>query len=1308
LMKVVGLLAVVALLLGALPLQAKAQASSPNPTFLTVDVEQYNDDESIVPSENIDIKWERNPIMGAKSGSDVVHVVMQIAPSDTIDYAMVGIQVNFKLTADTEISYWGYTASGDELAPGEIWLLFENGEVICDTDPNGEVGEWVEWTLSESEEWFDPTAEPIATVAIEDYYDQTVVGVFLGVGAPTSTEGTTVDVYLDNLTIDADGDETNEYVLDDDTGRIDVLESIQVGIDAALPGDTLNIWPFYFEENLTIDKPLTLKAAALMPEIAPQVSTVPLIRITSKDVYLRNLFMHGSDVLVEVNYSLIGDEEALDSISSTNHLDIKFCELLPNEEGTTTYIKNLTGFTVLAENNWWGDPNGPVDGGFIGSVDYVPWWRGSVDEFVLDPSEIKENEPAGTQVGTFTISDEVEEDNVFTLELVDPESLEFLVDNELFTIEGFNLKTAAELNHEDGSHEDGSYVIYVRVTDAWGNIWEQHFPIEVTDVNDPPVLTLPDDLPTEINEGETISFDAEAEDEDGGTFTFSLVGKPSGATINSGTGVFSWTPDEAQGPGTYSFTVKVCDDGLPELCDEQAVTIKVNELNQAPLADVDEYTVLKGTKLVVPAPGVLGNDTDADEPKNDLTAAKVSGPNGGVLVLNPNGSFEFTPPEDAEAGEDFVFTYRVSDGKGGLDDEIVTLSIKDSNNDPLYIYVDPAEKLENVDYVGELGVYDDDPAEPSLHHIYSFLGGTGGEDNAQFTIVGNKLIAKAPFDYETKDEYHVLIRATDFFGEYTDDPLTITVLDANDAPVLAEIGDKAIDEGRNLTFTASASDKDTNVGWNVLTFSLEGAPSTASIATRYDEDEDIYYGDFSWRPAENEGPNEYTFDVCVSDSGGAKDCETITVTVNEVNVAPYWNTTLPEGFSISEEAESHIINLSAYAIDEDVPAQTLTFSLAGEVPAGAKIVKNADLTSWITWKPTEEQGPGTYPFDVCVSDGVADPVCETITITVGEVNSDPVAKPDFYAVTSSRLEVPSDKGVLANDSDKDIPANILTVSQVGSLTGLTLYPDGHFVYAKPGDSTVEYVTFTYTVSDGTDVSEEATVTLLLKNSPPVSIILTPSEVAEDEKVIGELTTVDPNGVADVHTYSFVDTCEGGALDNSEFTIGPAKVWGEPVDYALIAKNSLDYETRNSYSVCVRSTDLFGKYVDEKLDIRVTDVNEAVAISQEVTTEAGQPIEITLEGFDPEGDELTYAIFSFPKHGTLDVNEVNGINFVGNGVQVVVENLVAYTPDPDFAGEDSFTFKVMDSHGLVSNLATVTITVGAAPTQQFIFLQMIIK
>ena len=62
-----------------------------------------------------------------------------------------------------------------------------------------------------------------------------------------------------------------------------------------------------------------------------------------------------------------------------------------------------------------------------------------------------------------------------------------------------------------------------------------------------------------------------------------------------------------------------------------------------------------------------------------------------------------------------------------------------------------------------------------------------------------------------------------------------------------------------------------------------------------------------------------------------------------------------------------------------MPANTLTFSLTGE-PLGASISTDGEFT----WTPTEAQGPGTYSFDVCVSDGALSD-CETISVTVNEV-----------------------------------------------------------------------------------------------------------------------------------------------------------------------------------------------------------------------------------------------------------------------------------------------------------------------------------
>src|SRR5439155_27335334 len=65
--------------------------------------------------------------------------------------------------------------------------------------------------------------------------------------------------------------------------------------------------------------------------------------------------------------------------------------------------------------------------------------------------------------------------------------------------------------------------------------------------------------------------------------TFALVGAPAGASISATSGGFTWTASEAQGPGSYTFQVRVTDDGSPNLYDEKSITITVSEVNVAPV-----------------------------------------------------------------------------------------------------------------------------------------------------------------------------------------------------------------------------------------------------------------------------------------------------------------------------------------------------------------------------------------------------------------------------------------------------------------------------------------------------------------------------------------------------------------------------------------------------------------------------------------------------------------------------------------------------------------------------------------------------
>ncbi len=82
-----------------------------------------------------------------------------------------------------------------------------------------------------------------------------------------------------------------------------------------------------------------------------------------------------------------------------------------------------------------------------------------------------------------------------------------------------------------------------------------------------------------------MTFTASATDADvpANRLLFSLSGEPAGASIDPNSGVFTWTPTEAQGPNSYTFDVVVTDDGTPNLADSESITVTVNEVNVAPV-----------------------------------------------------------------------------------------------------------------------------------------------------------------------------------------------------------------------------------------------------------------------------------------------------------------------------------------------------------------------------------------------------------------------------------------------------------------------------------------------------------------------------------------------------------------------------------------------------------------------------------------------------------------------------------------------------------------------------------------------------
>ncbi|MDH4367652.1 MAG: Ig-like domain-containing protein [Dehalococcoidia bacterium] len=287
-------------------------------------------------------------------------------------------------------------------------------------------------------------------------------------------------------------------------------------------------------------------------------------------------------------------------------------------------------------------------------------------------------------------------------------------------------------------------------------------------------------------------------------------------------------------------------------------------------------------------------------------------------------------------------------------------------------------------------------------------------------------------------------------------------------------------------------------------------------------------------------------------------------------------------------------------------------------------------------------------------------------------------------------------GVLTNDSDPDV-GDALTVTSVdtsgtvGTVVAwaadgsFTYDPDGQFEYLKAGSSTT--ASFTYTVSDGRGGNDTATVTITINgvNDGPTGISLSNDSVAENQPTstwVGDFSTTDPDA-GDILTYSLVGG--EGDDDNASFNI---------TDSQLQTAATFDYETRNSYSIRVRTTDSGALYFEEAFNITITNANDPpVAVSDNAITSANTPvtIDVLTNDFDADGDTLT----------------VDSVTQGTNGSVINNSHNVTYIPAPGFNGTDSFNYTVSDGHGgtdtavvnvtVTKTLASINVQIDIGPT-----------
>jgi hypothetical protein len=218
---------------------------------------------------------------------------------------------------------------------------------------------------------------------------------------------------------------------------------------------------------------------------------------------------------------------------------------------------------------------------------------------------------------------------------------------------------------------DESQTVTVTATDDAGDSSSVTFELTVNNVAP---AVAPDIAQVIVNESEIA----------GNTGTFSdpgvdtvTIAASAGNIVETDplTGRWVWTFASTDGPDESQVIVVTATDS-----DGAASTTSFELIvnNLPPVAEDDSYSTLEDEELIVAAPGVLGNDTDAG--LDTLSATVATGPVNGTVILNADGSFTYTPNANFNGIDGF--TYTVQDDDLATDTGTVMIEVYPVNDPP--------------------------------------------------------------------------------------------------------------------------------------------------------------------------------------------------------------------------------------------------------------------------------------------------------------------------------------------------------------------------------------------------------------------------------------------------------------------------------------------------------------------------------------------------------------------------------------------------------------------------------------------------
>ena len=279
---------------------------------------------------------------------------------------------------------------------------------------------------------------------------------------------------------------------------------------------------------------------------------------------------------------------------------------------------------------------------------------------------------------------------------------------------------------------------------------------------------------------------------------------------------------------------------------------------------------------------------------------------------------------------------------------------------------------------------------------------------------------------------------------------------------------------------------------------------------------------------------------------------------------------------------------------------------------------------------------------------------------------------------------PVEIDVLTNDSDpQGQPLTI--VSTTPPSNGVISVNDGG-TPADPSDDTITYTpnvgflgtdTFTYTIQDSDGNQDTATVTVIVADQVPDAVddrAVTPPSTPVAIDVLANDS--DPQN----QPLTIVSTTPPS---NGSVVIDDGGTPGDPSDDTITYTPNPGFTGTDTFTYTIQDPD--GNQDTATVTVLVGDFVPD-AVDDVETTAQGVPVlvDVLANDTDPNNDPLTIVSFTQPADGVAELDD-------GGTPNDPSDDQILYTPDPTFAGIDTFTYTIEDPDGS-QDTATVTITV----------------